>query len=150
MRSRTPTPSRGRRPWRVFAWHYFEMVAAMAVGMLILGSVRRVIGLTVASADNAGAAYLLMATDMALAMGAWMRFRRHGWLMTLQMCAAMYVPVLLMPLVWSGALGEMTFMVLAHVVMLAAMLLVLLGHAPSPVKGAVLTENQASCDGHRA
>jgi flagellar biosynthetic protein FliP len=134
----------------VFAWHYLEMVAAMAVGMLILGSLRGVIGLTVASADHPGTAYLLMATDMALAMGAWMRFRRHSWRMTLQMCAAMYVPVPLIPLVWSGALSEMAFLVLAHTIMLAAMFLVLLVQAPRPGTGAALTGDQAGPEGHGA
>ena len=37
----------------------------------------------------------------------------------------MYVPALLLPLVWSGVLGAMAFMVLAHVGMLVGMLAVL-------------------------
>jgi flagellar biosynthetic protein FliP len=116
--------ARGRPSWRL-ARHYLEMVVAMLLGMLVLGTLRGAVGLTVPFAEHPGASYVLMATDMALAMAAWMRFRRHGWGSTLEMCAAMYVPALLLPLVWAGAMGAMTFMVVAHVVMLVAMLAVL-------------------------
>ena len=49
-----------------------------------------------------GTSYLLMAIDMSVGMAAWMRLRGHGWASTLEMCAAMFVPALLVPLVWSG------------------------------------------------
>jgi flagellar biosynthetic protein FliP len=102
------------------------MVIAMTVGMLVIGLLREAVGLTVAFADHPGTSYLLMATDMAIGMAAWMRFRRHGWAGTLEMCAAMYVPAALLPMVWGGVMRPMTFMVAAHVVMLMAMLAVLL------------------------
>ena len=107
------------------ARHYVEMVVAMTLGMLVLGSLRGLAGVTVEFDRHPGVGYLLMATDMALAMVAWMRHRRHGWGSTLEMCAAMYVPVLLLPLVWVAAMGPMAFMVAAHVLMLVAMLAVL-------------------------
>ena len=110
---------------RALVPHYLEMVVAMFAGMLVLGALRSALGLTVAFAAHPGTSYLLMATDMSLAMAAWMRFRGHGWGCTLEMCAAMYVPALLLPLVWSGVLGAMAFMVLAHVAMLVGMLAVL-------------------------
>jgi hypothetical protein len=104
------------------------MVVAMFAGMLVLGWLRDALGLTVVFAERPGVSYLLMATDMAIAMAAWMRFRRHGWAMTLEMCAAMYVPLALLPLVWAGAMSGMTFMVVAHVLMLVGMLVPLLRH----------------------
>lgn len=112
--------------WRRLALHYLEMLIAMGVGMAVFGLARGALGLTVAFHDRPGASFLLMATDMALGMAIWMRVRRHGWPVTLQMCAAMYVPLLLLPLVAAGLMGAMTFMVVAHVVMCVAMLVVLL------------------------
>ena len=108
--------------WR----HYVEMVLAMFAGMLILGALRDLSGLTWSYADSPGAAYLLMATDMALGMAAWMRVRGHSWSHTLEMCAVMYVPVVLLPLVWLGIAGSTAFMIAAHVVMMVLMLVVLL------------------------
>lgn len=105
--------------------HYAEMVVAMALGMLVIGTLRGATGLTVDFDRHPGVGYVLMATDMSLAMAGWMRYRRHGWGSTLEMCAAMYVPVLLLPLVWVAAIGPMAFMVAAHVLMLVAMLGVL-------------------------
>lgn len=125
----TPLPeSRTRRPghgW-MLARHYAEMVVAMFVGMLVLGAVREMLGLTVPFAERPGPSFLLMATDMTIGMGLWMRLRGHSWVGTAQMCAAMYVPLVLLPLLWAGVLGAMAFMVLAHVVMMLAMLAVLL------------------------
>jgi hypothetical protein len=117
-------PARGA--FRALARHYVEMVLAMTAGMLLLGALRDAAGLTVPFAENPGASYLLMATDMALGMAVWMHLRRHGWAETLEMSAAMYVPLALLPLVWTEAMGAMTFMVVAHAVMLVAMLVVLL------------------------
>ena len=124
----TDLATRARAPhshpplWR----HYVEMVLAMLVGMLLLGGLRDLVGLTVSSAESAGASYLLMATDMALGMAAWMRVRGHSWSHTLEMCAVMYVPVVLLPLVWLGIAGSTAFMIAAHVVMMVLMLVVLL------------------------
>jgi hypothetical protein len=112
--------------WRPLARHYVEMILAMVVGMFVLGALRSAVGLTVPFEDQPGTAYLLMAIDMSLGMGAWMRYRGHGWAGTLEMCAAMFVPLVLLPAVWAGAMGAMTFMMVAHVVMPIAMLAVLL------------------------
>ena len=50
-----------------------------------------------------------MATNMAVGMGAWMRFRGHSWRGIAEMSASMYVPfaVLLVPF-WAGAIGAGT------------------------------------------
>ena len=122
----TVTSGRSRASWRPLARHYAEMVVAMFAGMLVLGGLRALLGLTTPFEDHPGTAYLLMAVDMSIGMAAWMRYRGHGWASTLEMCAAMFVPLVLVPLVWAGAMSAMTFMGVAHVVMLVAMLGVLL------------------------
>jgi hypothetical protein len=38
----------------------------------------------------------------------------------------MYVPLVLVPLLWIGLVGPMTFMVVAHVVMMVLMLVIVL------------------------
>jgi len=110
---------------RHFVRHYAEMVVAMLVGMLVLGALHDLVwpGLTA----RADVGVLVMATDMALGMGAWMRFRGHSWRGVGEMTAAMYVPflVLLVPF-WAGALGEHALMAWGHVLMLAAMAAVML------------------------
>jgi hypothetical protein len=120
------TVERNASRWRPLARHYVEMVVAMFAGMLVLGGLRAVLGLTTSFEDQPGTSYLLMAIDMSVGMAVWMRYRGHGWAGTLEMCAAMFVPLLLVPLVWAGAMAAMTFMGVAHVVMLVAMLAVLL------------------------
>ncbi len=122
----TQMPETQPSTWRPLARHYVEMVIAMFAGMIVLGGLRTVLGLTVPFEEQPGTAYLLMAIDMSIGMAAWMRYRGHGWAGTLEMCAAMFVPLALMPLVWAGLMGAMTFMTVAHVVMLVAMLAVLL------------------------
>ena len=126
--NRSTTHGRTRSRFRALARHYAEMVVAMFAGMLVLGGLRELVGLTVPFAERPGLSYLRMATDMAISMAVWMRVRRHDWASTLEMCAAMYVPLVLLPLVWAGTMSAMTFMVDAHVLMLVAMLAVLLRH----------------------
>lgn len=115
-----------RTRWWVLVRHYVEMVLAMTVGMVVLGAVRDALGWTVPFAEHPGTSFVLMATDMAIGMVVWMCIRRHGWPGTLEMSAAMYVPAVLLPLVWTGLVDSMTFMVVAHVVMFLAMGAVLL------------------------
>lgn len=124
MTSTTHGPRPAHR-WAAIGRHYLEMVLAMLVGMLVLGTGRALLGLTIPFAESASLSYLLMATDMAIAMAVWMRLRGCSRPMTLEMCAAMYLPIVLVPLVRVGAMGAMTFMLIAHIVMMVAMLLVL-------------------------
>ncbi|NYE15083.1 LPXTG cell wall anchor domain-containing protein [Actinomadura citrea] len=119
-------PAHRRTTWPRLAMHYVEMVLAMFAGMLVFGGLRALLGLTVDFDAHPGAHYLLMATDMAIGMAAWMLLRRHGRACTLEMCAAMYVPAVLVPLVWAGVMSGMAFMTAAHVLMMVAMLGVLL------------------------
>ena len=126
MTTRTPTPvhdhsSRGRRTWHLVR-HYLEMVLAMIVGMVVLGAAEGLVwpGLD----DRADVHALVMATNMAIGMGAWMRFRGHSWPAITEMSAAMYVPfaVLLVPY-WTGAVSGSFLSTARHVLMLPAMAL---------------------------
>ena len=108
-----------------FVRHYLEMVVAMLVGMFTLGGVENFVFSSVIVRADVGV--LVMATNMAVGMGAWMRFRGHSWRGIVEMSAAMYVPfvVLLVPF-WAGAIGEHTLMGWGHLLMLPAMALVML------------------------
>ncbi|MED7927237.1 hypothetical protein SMD20_23470 [Nonomuraea sp. LP-02] len=116
------------RNWGRFALHYLEMIIAMFAGMFALGALLDVLGLGVSHSEQPELGYLVMALNMSIGMAAWMRFRRHGWASTLEMCAAMFVPVVpLFPMLWLGWIDAGMMMTLAHVamfpLMLAAMLL---------------------------
>src|SRR3954449_772086 len=62
---------------RHFVLHYVEMVVAMLVGMFVLGPVESLVWPSLTARADVGA--LVMATNMSLGMGAWMRFRGHSW-----------------------------------------------------------------------
>ena len=116
--------------WLPFIRHYIEMVLAMAIGMFALMPLWTV-ALQATGAphllDHAEPMALAMATDMAIGMGAWMAFRRHGWRDIAEMTAAMYLPfAILFPATLAGAMTSGTMMVAGHVLMLAAMLAVML------------------------
>jgi flagellar biosynthetic protein FliP len=117
-----PTPRRRAGRARHVVRHFLEMVVAMVVGMVVLGPVWSLVwpGLSAHVAADA----LVMATDMAIGMGAWMRFRGHSWRAITEMSAAMYLPflVLLVPL-WAGAITGGTLLTAGHVLMLPAMAL---------------------------
>jgi hypothetical protein len=113
-----------------FARHFAEMVVAMAVGMVVLHPVWMV----VLDAFGAGALMrnpytgaLIMATNMTVAMSAWMTFRGHRWQPIAEMGAAMYLPFLALfvplglELIDAGAL-----MLWGHLLMLPAMAVAML------------------------
>ena len=107
--SRNPAPARPATAWGAFARHYLEMVMTMAVGMIVLHPLWAVglhaLGLPRAL-DHATVMALVMATDMSLGMGAWMRFRGHSWRSIAEMSAAMYLPfAVFLPPVWAGAMS---------------------------------------------
>jgi hypothetical protein len=116
--------------WLPFIRHYLEMVLAMAIGMFAL------MPLWTPAVQAAGAPHLLdhaeptalaMATGMAIGMGAWMAFRRHGWRDIAEMTAAMYLPfVIFFPATLAGAMTSGTLMAAGHALMLATMLAVML------------------------
>jgi hypothetical protein len=116
---------------RRFLRHYAEMVAAMFVGMAVLGGVVRVAvaltGLTYSTTDQPTLTALEMAFDMSVGMAVWMRYRGHGWASTLEMTGAMIAPVAaLLPLLWLGLIDGDALMLVEHVVMLPLMYVVML------------------------
>jgi hypothetical protein len=121
------TSARGRR-W--FLRHYLEMVAAMFVGMAVLGAaLRGVLALAGLEfpAQHPELSALEMAFDMSVGMVAWMRHRGHGWARTLEMAAAMFAPaVALFPLLWLGVIAGEDLIVLEHLAMFPLMYLVML------------------------
>ncbi|MGW4957095.1 hypothetical protein ACWEPL_07665 [Nonomuraea sp. NPDC004186] len=126
----TTNTGTGRR-WGRFALHYVEMIVAMFVGMFVgmlaLGMLQSAVGIGFSHEQQPELAYLVMAVDMSIGMATWMRIRGHGWASTLEMCAAMFVPVVpLFPLLWLGAIDAGTMMTAAHVAMLPLMLAAML------------------------
>jgi hypothetical protein len=119
----------GHRRWR-FLRHYPEMVAAMLVGMVVLGAaLRGVLALAGLEfpAQYPELAALEMAVTMSVGMVAWMRHRGHGWASTLEMAGAMFAPaVALLPLLWLGVIAGDALLALEHLVMLPLMFLVML------------------------
>ena len=119
-----------RTRWR-FARHYLEMVAAMVVGMIILGGALRGVlalaGIGFSAARNPELTSLEMAFDMAAGMVVWMRYRGHGWASTLEMAGVMFFPALaLFPPLWLGVVTADSLLTLEHLVMLPLMLAVML------------------------
>jgi predicted anti-sigma-YlaC factor YlaD len=104
--ARTQETGRVRRIspfWR----HYLQMVAVMAVGMLIAGAViLSVVGLKTwgeVTSQYPTQALLATAAGMSIAMVAWMLFRGMGWKNSYEMAIAMIVPVIpFLFLVWFG------------------------------------------------
>ncbi len=108
-----------------FALHFAEMVVAMAIGMVALHPVWTV-GLDALGAgglmENPYTGALIMATNMTVAMSAWMKVRGHRWRPIAEMGAAMYLPfvALFVPLAL-GLISEGALMLWGHVLMLPAM-----------------------------
>ena len=123
------TGSRDYRPAGRFAWHYVQMLIAMAVGMAVLmplwSLALRPTGIELI--DHIALHAMVMATDMSVGMGAWMRWRGHGWRSISEMSAAMYLPfaLVLVPY-WLGALTAVGVMTAGHLLMLPAMLIAML------------------------
>jgi hypothetical protein len=122
----TTTASRSTRRGHLrFAGHYLEMIVAMVLGMVALGPIW---SLAVPRlSDYPVADVLVMATNMSIGMALWMRIRRHSWPRIAEMCAAMYVPflVLLVPY-GAGVLSADGLMMGGHVLMFPAMLAAML------------------------
>jgi hypothetical protein len=119
---------------RHFVRHYLEMVAAMFLGMAVLG-LPAIAALGAAGMDSSelrsdAPALLLfgMGLTMTIPMVAWMRYRGHGWPASNEMAAAMLVPTLGVIALLGASLVEDigTLLMVEHVVMLPAMLLVML------------------------
>ncbi len=130
---------KSRSAWR-FVRHFLEMVAAMGIGMEVLGAVSEAaLGLP----DRTDVMLVAMAIWMTVPMVAWMRVRGHGWRASGEMAASMLIPTAAMlALLGAGVVtDEGTLLVLEHIVMLPSMLVAMLlrreeyighhhGHAP--------------------
>jgi hypothetical protein len=108
-----------------FTLHFVEMVVAMAVGMVALHPVWTFVLDAVGAAGlmhNPYSGALIMATNMTVAMAAWMKVRGHRWRPIAEMGAAMYVPflVLFVPLA-VGLIDKGALMLWGHLLMLPAM-----------------------------
>jgi hypothetical protein len=120
-------------PIRQFARHYAEMVLAMLLGMAVLWMPAKLAlgGVGMSSQelhDSAAAMLLVMATTMTVPMVAWMRFRGHGWPLSLEMAASMYLPTFAaLALLSAGLVEDLgVLMTLEHVAMLLSMLAAML------------------------
>jgi flagellar biosynthetic protein FliP len=115
-----------RRVRRNLVRHYLEMVAAMVVGMAVLGGAARLIlamlGDSDFLADRDGLRASVMTVNMTIGMAVWMRHRGHGWGAIAEMSAAMFVPLgILIGPFWAGALSGDALVGWMHVLMLPAM-----------------------------
>jgi hypothetical protein len=107
-----------RPGWLGFIGHFVEMVAVMLIGMGVLSAV---FGMPRDSAIEIQA--LHMAATMTVPMAGWMLIRRHTPRATVEMSAAMVLPMAaLFPLLWTGVISADALLDLQHVLMLPAML----------------------------
>ncbi|MDP1849305.1 MAG: hypothetical protein Q8K79_16055 [Solirubrobacteraceae bacterium] len=125
-------------PRRSAAWnftrHYLEMVVAMVLGMVVLGTALAVAlefaGVDVSSWRSDAPALLLagMAVTMTVPMVAWMRHRGHGWAPAADMTAAMFLPSLAaIALLWAGLVTDThALLMIQHIAMGPAMLVAML------------------------
>jgi hypothetical protein len=119
------TPTTHRRPaLRRFVRHYLEIVVATVAGMVVLGPAESMLLNPIGWAKllaHPETSTLVMATNMTLAMAAWMRLRGHGWAAIAEMAVAMYASfMVLFPPLWLGVLSITGLMVLGHLLMLLA------------------------------
>jgi hypothetical protein len=123
--SRQPEPGGRATSVLHFARHMLEMIIAMVLGMIVLEPVWSFLWPGLSGITTAHV--LVMATDMSVGMGLWMRIRRHGWPSIVAMSAAMYAPfVVLLPFYWAGLLSGSALMTAGHVLMVPAMLAAML------------------------
>ena len=119
---------------RHFIRHYAEMLAAMFLGMAVLGMpvLMALDAAGVSSAElrsDAPALLLLgMGVSMTAPMVAWMRYRGHGWAASNEMAASMMIPTGgVIVLLGAGLVDDVgTLLAVEHVVMLPSMLVAML------------------------
>ncbi|MBA3328257.1 MAG: hypothetical protein H0T43_08145 [Solirubrobacterales bacterium] len=127
----------GRRrssPALDFLRHYVEMLVAMLLGMVVLGSalagLLTVVGVDVSDWRTEALELLLlgMTFTMTVPMVAWMRHRGHAWARAGEMTAAMFFSsAAAIALLWGGLVEDPdTLLGIQHVAMLPGMLAVML------------------------
>lgn len=114
---------------RHFVSHLAQMVLAMMIGMVVgYGGFLAIVGKsgTQARQDYPTASLLVMALSMTIPMVAWMRFRRHTWRNSIEMGAAMLVPVVpFLVCLWAHAFRDAPngpYMTVSTVAMVGLML----------------------------
>jgi flagellar biosynthetic protein FliP len=122
--------ARTRSGPKAFALHLLEMLAAMGLGMLVLGGAVEG-GLALAGSGlgdaPASVAAAVMAVNMTVPMVWWMNRRGHPARHSIEMAASMVVPTALaIALHWLGAVGSHGVLMIQHVVMIPAMVAVML------------------------
>jgi hypothetical protein len=125
-----PALTEHRLSAKKFTLHFAEMVGAMAVGMVVLHPVWMFVLDALGAAalmHNPYTGALIMATNMTIAMSAWMKVRGHRWRPIAEMGAAMYVPflVLFVPLALE-LIDTSALMLWGHLLMLPAMAVAML------------------------
>ena len=125
-----PIPAGTATAWGAFARHYLEMVITMVVGMVVLHPLWAAgldaLGLP-GALHHAPVMAAVMATDMSVGMGAWMRYRGHSWRSIVEMSAAMYLPfAVFLPPVRAGAMSGGAMITAGHLLMLPTMLALML------------------------
>ena len=110
--------------WR-FIRHFFEMLAAMAIGMVVLGLASE---LLLDLPDRTAVTLLEMGVWMTVPMIAWMRIRGHAWRTCNEMAAAMLLPSAgALALLGSGLVTDAgTLLAIEHLVMVPSMLAAML------------------------
>jgi hypothetical protein len=113
-----------RSAWR-FVCHYLEMVAAMVVGMVVLGGASEVL---FDLPDDTAVTIVEMAIAMTIPMVAWMCIRGHGWRASNEMAAAMLIPAAVaLVLLGTGIVEDETaLLVFEHIAMFLSMLVAML------------------------
>lgn len=113
-----------------FVRHLVEMIVAMIIGMIAFAPIwdfafSRLDWTPLSQRPALNA--IVMATNMTIAMTAWMRFRGHRWAATAEMAAAMYVPFLLLLIPQQlGLISGSGLMMLGHLLMIPAMIVAML------------------------
>jgi hypothetical protein len=119
---------------RHFIRHYIEMLIAMVLGMVVLGTpalaALSAAGVSTTELHNDAPELMLlgMAVTMTVPMVAWMRYRGHGWAPSNEMALSMFIPTFaVIGLLWAGLVTDIgALMVILHVAMLPAMLVAML------------------------
>ena len=128
---------RGRRmspSTRHFVRHYLEMVAAMFLGMVVLGIpagwALGAVGSSWSELNTDAPSLMLlgMAVTMTVPMVGWMRYRGHGWRANTEMSASMLIPTFAaIGVLESGVMDDVdALLVSEHVAMLLGMLAAML------------------------
>lgn len=118
---------------RYFVRHYAEMVAAMVLGMNVLGVpagwALGAVGSSLSELKTDAPSLMLlgMAVTMTAPMVAWMRFRGHGWRLCNEMAASMLIPALgALALLRAGVVTGTAALGIEHMAMLPSMLAAML------------------------